>query len=986
MRFTFVISFVCAVLLCSAQQPEYTAFTVREGLPSNNVYRCVEDDKGFLWIATDAGIARFDGRHFQVFTTREGLPDNEVLEVTKENDGHIWINCFKQSPSYFDEEKNRFSNLLIDSTLAGIMRSTTMTTLFPLRPGGVMYQNQYGSFILRNRQVAVQTTTPAADAFIVKQDADGLQVRYGTHLVDSVHRVFKSYIFTVRDNKNVDSVELSRNVANDFPIPVTNGEDFYNFYPQRLMFYKLSNIHAAPLHFTIDSATVPESFIFYGFTGNWMALYSYRGKIFVYDIQTLRLQFTLGGNYLPQAFYKDSHNNYWVSTIDKGLLLFKNESIQRKKLPAGFTNTFFLSVSHTPGGNVLAGNLNGQVVEFAGTKTIVHKVWHNDSLLNRQRKILFSHNKVLTFSENGIFADYKRRINDGSVFVFGKTATQLNDSIIIAALSSGLRKLNVITEQTKVIPNGHTRATALATAANNFFYWGSTDGLYRYDYNNQKFWHLGGSNLLSERVTGLCVSPDSIVWMASAGNGIVGLRHDTVAFHITTDEGLIGNDARCVTLGRPGQLWVGTSSGISIINYTPGSGRLQFNIQNISVNDGLTNNVVNEMMYYRDTIYAATTDGLSVIPAGISLPQFNIPVQLVSMSINQRDTIISSAYNLPYNQRNIQMQLAGIELGGHLKNLQYTVDKNSNWVTLDQNILALQLNSGNHIVQVRAVDVNGNISNKILTLQFFIATPFWKAVWFWVTTAIVLQLGMLYFLNRWLKKKREARLAGEVAIIQTAALEQQAFTSLLNPHFMFNALNSIQHYINLQDRKNANRYLSDFASLVRKSFEASQKSFISLEEELENIKIYLRLEQVRFSGRFSYEINIDENTDVDKWMIPAMMLQPFLENALLHGIMPSLQPGKIDIDIKEMGKTLLLTITDNGIGIVNSKALKDSTGHKSLGMELIQKRVDALNRFSHNAIHVHFSVPYPGTQNPGVRIAMVVEEGLYYAWLSAQKS
>src|ERR1700733_9869898 len=103
---------------CTAQQPKYTAYTVNDGLPSNNVYRCIEDNKGFLWVATDAGIARFDGKHFQVFTTKDGLPDNEVLAVVKENNGRIWVNCFKQKPAWFDEVKNRFINAKEDSSLA----------------------------------------------------------------------------------------------------------------------------------------------------------------------------------------------------------------------------------------------------------------------------------------------------------------------------------------------------------------------------------------------------------------------------------------------------------------------------------------------------------------------------------------------------------------------------------------------------------------------------------------------------------------------------------------------------------------------------------------------------------------------------------------------------------------------------------------------------------------------------------------------------
>jgi hypothetical protein len=176
------------------------------------------------------------------------------------------------------------------------------------------------------------------------------------------------------------------------------------------------------------------------------------------------------------------------------------------------------------------------------------------------------------------------------------------------------------------------------------------------------------------------------------------------------------------------------------------------------------------------------------------------------------------------------MQFAGIELSGHFKNLQYSLDENGKWTNLDENTLTVQLNSGTHIVKVRAVDVNGNISDKILKIGFDVTTPFWNAIWFWAVIAIILQSIIIYLINLRQKKRKEAKLAKKNAGVQIASLEQQAFTSLMNPHFMFNALNSIQHYINVQDRQNANRYLSDFASLIRKNFEAAQQSFIPLEQ------------------------------------------------------------------------------------------------------------------------------------------------------------
>ncbi len=431
-------------------------------------------------------------------------------------------------------------------------------------------------------------------------------------------------------------------------------------------------------------------------------------------------------------------------------------------------------------------------------------------------------------------------------------------------------------------------------------------------------------------------------------------------------------------------MWLGTVGGISIVNYNLSNGKLNFTIQNLSVNDGLPDNTVNDMFYQNDTVYAATGNGISIIPANIFISKFNIPVRLIRLNINQKENIIADKYDLKYDEQNIQMQFAGIELSGHFKNLQYTADKNINWIDLFENTLTLQLTSGHHTVQVRAVDVNGNISDEILSIEFNIATPFWKAAWFWITMAVILQFLTIFLVISWQKKRKKTRLAKGLALVQNASLEQQAFTSLMNPHFMFNALNSIQHYINVQDRQNANRYLSDFASLIRKNFEAAQKSFISLEQELENLKLYMRLEQMRFSNRFSYEIIIAENVDVDQWMIPTMMLQPLLENALLHGVMPSTLNGNLMIDVSMLKNCLLITITDNGIGMENSKALKQNNEHKSHGMQLILKRITALNNFVSEPIIIKMSPAFNNDKNPGNKIKLLIPDDLYGAWQKAQ--
>jgi anti-sigma regulatory factor (Ser/Thr protein kinase) len=821
------------------------------------------------------------------------------------------------------------------------------------------------------------------------ENKDGTQLKFG-QLFDVELNIFQNKVYHTRGNEVIDSIVL-QDVRRDLvpstlKIAVDEGK-LYTFYPSRKICLVYDNFKTQPMHFSRNALFTPEPFSNFGFTTNYLFVLGYSGKMYVFDKNTLQKKMTISGNYLPNSIFIDSKENLWVSTFDKGLLLFKKTLIGAIEIPYDFKNTIFLSVARKPDGAILAGNSFGEIVETDGNTGKIYRL-PNIKKEFRIRKILFSQNKTFTFSEGGIYVNYKRKLNNPpkNLFYPAKTAVNYNDSIAIFGLIGGLNKLNTITEKVSPLGNNYKRVTAITKTVDGFIYFGSTDGLYKYDYAKDLSTSLSQSNpLLSQRITALCTTTDSLLWLATHSNGVVIMKNDKMLFQLNEKNGIISNAILSICAAKAGKVWIGTGQGISVLTYKLDGDGIIYSIQNLSVIDGLTNNSMNEMLYQNDSIYAATGNGISVIPANISIPTFNIPVALIRISVNQRDTLLSSYYKLRYDQQNIQMQFAGIELSGHFKNLQYSLDENGKWSNLDENTLTVQLNSGTHIVQVRAVDVNGHISDKILKIGFDIATPFWKAIWFWAAMAIILQSIIVYLMNLRQKKRKEAKLAKKIAGVQIASLEQQAFTSLMNPHFMFNALNSIQHYINVQDRQNANRYLSDFASLIRKNFEAAQQSFIPLEQEIENLKIYLRLEQMRFNERFSYQIKIEENLDTEDWMIPTMILQPLLENALLHGMMPSAIEGELLIELKTDASNLIIIITDNGIGIENSMALKEISGHKSRGMELIKKRIAALSHFGSQVMSISMSPAFESEKNPGNKITLFMPVTLHSAWLQAQQ-
>ena len=207
-------------------------------------------------------------------------------------------------------------------------------------------------------------------------------------------------------------------------------------------------------------------------------------------------------------------------------------------------------------------------------------------------------------------------------------------------------------------------------------------------------------------------------------------------------------------------------------------------------------------------------------------------------------------------------------------------------------------------------------------------------------------------------------------------LALKSLRSQMNPHFIFNALNSVNSFIATNDERTANKYLSDFSLLMRAVLENSEEDFIPLKKEIELLDLYTKLEHFRFQDKFDYEINVDENVNVDEFQIPPMLLQPYIENAVWHGLRYKKDKGLLSIIIGQQTKDeLTITITDNGIGRERSKALKTENQQRqnSKGMGNIKKRVAILNEMYKDKVDV-FIDDFQDTEDSGTKVVVTLKK------------
>ena len=231
---------------------------------------------------------------------------------------------------------------------------------------------------------------------------------------------------------------------------------------------------------------------------------------------------------------------------------------------------------------------------------------------------------------------------------------------------------------------------------------------------------------------------------------------------------------------------------------------------------------------------------------------------------------------------------------------------------------------------------------------------------------LLLLLITAYFMYKYIKQQKLAN----------NLLALKSLRSQMNPHFIFNALNSVNSFIATNDERTANKYLSDFSQLMRSVLENSEEDFIPLEKEIELLELYTKLEHFRFKDKFDYNISLDENVNINEFQIPPMLLQPYIENAVWHGLRYKKEKGKLDINIAQKNEDeITITIVDDGIGRVKSK--KSKTEHQkkqnSKGMGNIKKRVSILNEMYKDKVDV-FIDDYQQTEDTGTKVVVTIKK------------
>ncbi|MET0571920.1 MAG: two-component regulator propeller domain-containing protein [Pedobacter agri] len=952
----FAIVFCTDIQSVQAQMTYLPHYTSKNGLASNNCYFILQDQKGFIWIATDNGISRFDGTNFQNFTIEDGLPDTQILQMKEDQFGRIWFFALNGQLSYLQDGK--FYNRDNSELLKKLSFNTVIVSFLMDKLGRVWLGTNSNLIVCWDGKRIKKYVSPnPEDKFInafIHEDEQGNIFSYSDLSVQK----FNGKTFSIiKSDVQPLSYMTATNTANKSLLYLDKSG------LQELTGGKINNIIPIPQNLIKNMS----GYFYYDNLAKEVWIANANGS-FALDKNGKTVQYLQ--DITVNQVIKDNNQNMWFAT-NTGIYMLPNINNRLSIIDAesGLSSNVIKSITKDGKNRLWLGTDDAVIDVLTINNYQVNEIGLDDFKKYKTiKQINFdSRNQSIYFSSDygmGVFKNIYNSINEvnylketnNSMFVIKHFSLDEKSNRLALALSSGVvflsDRLNTLEfnslkyrEKQDFIKD---RSYHVFYDRNGTLWFSNINGLSQFA-NGKLIKHFEKHPLLTKRINDIQQLADGTLILATDGYGLLFYKNNQIAKQITQKDGLTNNICTKIFV-KNNEIWVLTNKGVNKIANYPAKP----SVANFDYGKDLLSDDINSLFIDDSTAYFATNKGLILFKYNNKNISRNLPKVYVT-------SIIKDNERLPVNQKNFTFEtgnntilftFSAVDFTTSDITYRYRLSENSAWVeTRTRRLDFSSLQSGDYIFEVSAKSQNGNWGPSA-KIAFSITKHFWQSLWF-LSILILLVAYIFYkvavYITRKQKDKEQEQLLLKNKVLM---LEQQALQAMMNPHFVFNVMNSIQHYINTQNTASANRVLTGFARLIRKNLEICTKSYITLEEELEYLNLYLKLEKNRFGEKLKYAFTVDEEIDREETLIPSMLLQPYVENAIWHGIMPKETGGEIQINIKIKDNDYLnIEIIDDGIGIDNSLKNKSGT-HVSKGMQLTRERLNLLGQIAAKPIHL----------------------------------
>lgn len=948
-------------------------FTANQGLPSSYINTIFQDKDGYLWIGTYGGLSRFDGTNFKNFTVNEGLGCNQITQILQSKNGNLLLGTFFGLTIY---NGLTFSNI---DNVNGISIERSRT-LIEAQNGTIWGGCRNGLWSLDSR----------GKMSIFNKDKEGKVIEKVWCLYElSPNKILvggpaKLYLF---DGKTFTEIKDQQgNSIEATSIKKYQDKIIIGTYEKGWQTYENAIIKPFIRHSLIDSV------ITYRFVidkKNRLLAATSKGLMIVDKTNIQQIEDKNGlPNRLVLDVFVDSESNTWATTPE-GLVQIKDSFIEKSDHTNGLLNDEVFNINTDNQGELYFCSFTDVIYKYHNKKFEVAFKLNSNNL-----------NTAVTFVRQDSHQNFWIADDVNAVFLIqkGKTCKVQGVSKYILAFAEDISK-NIIwlggrgvlfryfDGKIETIPFKGDDILSFFIDAQHRLWLGSKglwmfDGKRFYDYSKE----TQTENVLIQAIE---TDAQGNLFLGTIGKGIRKVRIEKMPVlleKINISEGLTNESIMDLEFDKQGQLWVSSFGGILRMNVSNPKINGKYATRVFDLNDGIINNSWRNVPLQKDqdgNIWAGTPKGamkfrLADMIQNTQAPKVHINrLQLFQENVdwekaNQKlipfsqlpDNLILTA-----NQNFLTFHFTGISLSNP-QNIYYSykldgLDTRWSPATQQNNINYSKLSAGNYTFSVKAMNSDG-VWSEPTSYSFEIKPAFWQTWWFRLLI-VMLATGAIY----WFLKNREKRINERNQYeLQMTELKLKALQSQMNPHFLFNSLNSVQNYILTNRGIEGAKYLSKFSKLVRKIMENSNHQFLRFEEIIETLKMYVELESFRFNHEFLYEFDIENDENLLETPLPPMLLQPFVENSIWHGLMP--KEGNKQLIIKAFRKDnyIFCSIEDNGVGRKNSQPRAE--GHISRGQEMTKGIFDSLRQSDNDAKLEIIDLFDSENNSIGTRVEMVI--------------
>ncbi|MBW7869857.1 MAG: histidine kinase [Flavobacteriia bacterium] len=903
----------------SAQQPYFHLIDKSAGLPSNSVFDIFQDRLGFMWFATDRGLCRFDGSQFETFggnfkTSISGT------DIQQDRFGRIWYQNFDGFIFYL--ENNQLKLLEQGNTIGFYNFGITKNRLF--------YINEKGLNIIDIKTLKTLKVIPI----------DGFELRHSFSYDDNFY-IFGNKLYEINEKGDVNPIEFDREELKNMTAPILNGYYGNLFiiskYSPKVFVYSKGKFSKYPLDLKMDFI---QSFSINS-KGIWYCMPN--------GVINHKLGFRKTNSYFPEKsiskVFEDRSGHFWISTLGEGLLFVENFDSKLYSIPTRPTTIT------EKGNEIYIGTDKDEIYSFDTSTRKIENIYRgsNNHMII---EIFFDHDDMY-FSSSKFIQWNQKLIFERPMAI--KELTRIDDkyAAVAASNSSGLLKLREDLESdwdpvfekfyerneiSEVVGMSNTRSVAF-NPKNNTVYFATHNNLLKLD--------------KSGNISALKFEENSLLirYLEYFEGTVYGLSHSGEIFKIGSDnkisrfdtEGIPSEEKPLKIKISEGRLYLFLTNSIYGIDLKTGRrAKVLSYTRNLDVTDLISKD---------GQLYFATRTGI-IRKTGRTGDEGRPPkLFLRTVKVNDKPIDVVQLDVLKYTENNIEIDyLLLTDYPSTVNTISYKIN-DSEWQQLSVNSRILNLTSlapGPYEIRIKA-EIDNQFADEI-SFNFKIKEPFWKTFWF-IGLILILLVSLFYLWFVKQLKKIEKRNLEKIEKMNLEKMVNQsklkAVKSQMNPHFFYNALNTLQSYILLNDKKQALGYLSKFSGLTRTILEMTEKDEVSLEDEIKAIKLYLEIEKGRFGPEFSYEIEVAEGVDPAIVKIPSMLIQPYVENAVKHGLLHKDGPKLLRVLFSRTDdEKLKIEIDDNGIGRKRSDELNQirAQKRKSFATEAQQNRIELLNR------------------------------------------